>query len=364
MSKAFCCFLAVLSLGTWPAMALAGAEIPDDNASAVILAYHRVGEDAYPDSSLRTDQFAAHIEAISKDGYNVMALPAVIAALKKGEALPRQTIVITFEGGFRSGYQNAIPLLLEKNIPFTVFFASDYADNESDQHIGWDELQSLANRENVTLGILPAAYTHLTDSPREEILAQLNKARARYRKEIGTEPQFFSYPFGEISLNFKNIIKEQGFAAAFGQQAGTASLSSDFLALPRFTMTEIYGDLERFQLVATALPLPAQDIEPADPQLDTETPVIGFSLPAPLAPEIAGLSCFVSGQAQPGIEILGDNRVELRLAEPISEERTRVNCTLPGPHSNTETQEGWRWFGMMLVAKPQETVIPEQAGLQ
>lgn len=363
MRLALHCFSVFLGLA-WSTPALAGAAIPEDNASAVILAYHRIDEDAYPDSSLRADQFAEHIQTIIDDGYNIMTLPAIIAALKKGENLPPQTLAITFEGGFRSAYENAVPLLLEKKIPFTVFFASDYADNESDQHIGWDELKSLAGYENVTLGILPAAYMHLSDAPREEILSHLNKARARYREKLGGEPQFFSYPFGEISLAFKNIVKEQGFTAAFGQHAGTASIGSDLMALPRFTMTEIYGDLERFQLVATALPLPAQDVEPADPLLDNENPVIGFSLPSSLAPEASALSCFVSGQAQPKVEILGENRVELRLAEPLSEERTRVNCTVPGPQSNAETQTGWRWFGMMLVAKTEKSVIPEQAGLQ
>ena len=364
------CFLTLLSTSLWPLQAGAAIEIPDDNSSAVILAYHRIGEDSLPDSSLRTALFAAHVEEITSGAFNVMPLPAIIALLKNGDPAPPGTIAITFEGAHRSAYENAMPLLLEKNIPFTVFFSSGQADSQTEQTMNWAELRKLAANQNVTLGMLPDSYTHLIESPRADILAQINTARVKFRNELGTEPKFFSYPFGEVSLEFKNLVKEQGFEAGFGLQSGAASLSSDFSALPRFTMTDLYGNLERFHLVATALPLPASDIEPADSKLETENPVIGFSIPAKLASHIADMSCFVSGQSDPALQILGENRVEIRLSEPIAEERTRVNCTMPGPDSTNDPQTGWRWFGMLLVGKKAEEtpyksdVNPEQAVLQ
>lgn len=332
--------------------AMAQLDIPDDDSSAVILAYHNVGEDAWPDNSLRTGQFFAQVQELTDGGYNVMALPDIVKALKAGEKLPRRTIALTFEGAYRSAHANAIPMLLEKNIPFTVFYSSGQADSGDEQHMNWQELHQLASRPNVTLGILPASYTHLSEAPREEILAQINKARVRYREEFSAEPKFFSYPFGEYSLEFKKIVGEQNFDAAFGLQSGSISPDSDFVALPRFTMTEVYGSPDRFRLVANALPLPVTAVEPADPLLESDTPSIGFTVAGTLAPELKNLSCFVSGQAQPALEILGENRVELRLSEPISDDRTRVNCTMPGPATgDSDMPQSWRWFGLLLVNK-------------
>ena len=328
----------------------------NDRSSAVILAYHRIGEDAYPDSNLRTGQFFEQVQELTNGSYTILPLPEIIRALKNAEPLPPSTVAITFEGAYRSAYVNAIPLLLEKNIPFTVFYAASHADNKDEQHMNWNELRALKKHPFVTLGILPASYTHMADVPREDILTQINKARLRHREEFAGEAKLFSYPFGEYSLHFKNIVSEQNFDAAFGLHSGSIAASSDFMALPRFTMTEIYGDLERFRLVANALPLLALDIEPADPLLTTSMPAIGFSVPPALAPNLANLSCFISGQAQPGIEVLGETRIELRLAEPLAEERTRVNCTMPGPQQMQDPNEpqNWRWFGMLLVNKEVE----------
>lgn len=336
-----------------PLDARADIVVPEDDSSAVILAYNRIGEDAYPDNSLRTDQFMAHLGELTRGEYTVMALPDIISAVQNGETLPPKTVAITFAGAYKSILTNAIPALVERGLPFTVFYASDHADADVQQHLNWDDLRTLRETGLVTFGLLPAAYTRLAGESDEEILRQINKARTRHREELGLESTLFSYPFGEHSKRYKDIIRDQGFTAAFGLHSGAIHPGADFYALPRFSMTQSHGDTERFQLVANALPLTVSDIEPHDPYLTADAqPAIGFTISETLASKISALSCFVSGQSQPGIEKLGKNRIELRLAEPLTEERVRINCTIPARKENGT--ERWRWLGMLLVNKVQD----------
>jgi peptidoglycan/xylan/chitin deacetylase (PgdA/CDA1 family) len=323
------------------------AAIPEDGHSAVILVYHRIGEDAQT-SSIKTEQFLSHVEEIEKGAYNVMALPALIEALKKNDPLPPRTIAITFEGAFKSALVSGIPLLLEKKIPFTVFYSSDYADSPSELYMDRAELKKLSENKDVTLGLLPSSYARLKDSAEDEIRRQINKARQRHREMTGTEAQFFSYPFGEYRPSYKKIVEESGFIAAFGQQSGALSPSSDFFALPRFTMTEEYGDTARFRTAAETLPFPVHDVEPQGTYLSTLKPSIGFSVPEYLVSGLKSLSCFVTGQPDPRIQILHE-RVELRLKAPIDQDRVHVNCTIPGPPDPDDDSPLWRWFGMLLV---------------
>jgi peptidoglycan/xylan/chitin deacetylase (PgdA/CDA1 family) len=317
--------------------------------SAVILAYHRIGEDEYPASNLRIEQFKEHLHELTTGPYKVMPLPDIIAAIKTKQPLPPGAIAITFEGAYKSVLENAVPLLMEKNIPFTVFYSASLADNPSSQYMEWSDLKRLESSQNVTLGLLPASYTRLTDAPRDEILADLNKARARHREKFGGNATLFSYPFGEYDLAYRNLIEEQQFDAAFGLQSGVAYNGSDMYTLPRFTMTEPYGDTERFLLVANALPLPVSNVEPADPYLKSSIANIGFSVDEALAKDLTSLSCFVSGQNDVSMEIVGGRRVELRPAEELEDERIRVNCTMPVASLGENPR--WRWFGMMLVNK-------------
>lgn len=348
-----------LGAGLTPAHATALAQ---DERAAVIFSYHRVGEDEYPANNIRREQFHAQIRELLDGDYNVMALPAVIAALQDGEKLPPRTVVLTFDGGHKSILDNAVPLLLRHGLPFTLFVATDNIERKTTEYMSWDEVRKLARNDLVTIGLHPAVYQRLDEEPDAEILRQINSARVAYREKLGQEARFFAYPFGEYSQAYRDIIAKQGFTAAFGEQSGVAHAGTDHFALPRFAMTENYGDLDRFQMTANALPLPVSDISPADPRLTDPQPEIGFTVDPVLKNSLKNLSCFATGQGKTNIQIVGATRVEIRLQKPFTTERARLNCTLPAPMKPGE-DPSWRWFGMMMTlpggteAPDDETVI-------
>ncbi|MFN3701366.1 MAG: polysaccharide deacetylase family protein [Alphaproteobacteria bacterium] len=335
------------------------APFASGESSAVILNYVRIDEDSFAGSSLRLDDFRAHLREIQQGGYNVMALPDLIAALRAGEPLPRRTIAITFEGAFQSAYKKAMPLLLRERIPFTVLYASYNAERESSEYMSWNDLKSLARNDAVTLGILPAIYTYPSDNSLAENKRLVNTARQEYRAQFGSDPTLFSYPFGEYALPFKRWMEEQGFIAALGQQSGVAHAQMDFLNVPRFTLTEGFNDLERFQMITNALPIPARDIEPEDQVLSTDTPLFGFSVPDSAADILSVTECFISGQGRANTIVAGKTRLEIRPAEPLTDERIRINCTA---NSGTAEDPVWHWFGMMYRFESVRAADEESGG--
>ncbi|HEY8191990.1 MAG TPA: polysaccharide deacetylase family protein [Alphaproteobacteria bacterium] len=343
-----------------PLSARAQETLPQDRTAAVIFAYQMVGEDQSPAMNIRIEQFQSHIRELLDGGYRVAPLPEIIEALKNGASVPPHTVVLTFDGGHKSVLKNAVPLLLANNLPFTLFVSTDYLDRESDEYIGWADLKKLARNRQVTIGLHPAAYTHMGGSTPEEIKRQINNARARMRDMLGEESALFAYPFGEYNTAFRDIVAASGFSAAFGQQSGVAYAGEDIFSLPRFTMTESFGDLDRFHLTASALPLPVTDAQPRDPRLDNRNPVIGFTVDKALQGALKNMSCFASGQEEkPHMELVGGGRVELRLKDAFEEDRARLNCTLPGPPGEADDLPRWRWFGMLMTV-PAGSEPPKQ----
>lgn len=328
--------------------ATAKASIEADSSSAVVFSYQRVGEDTMPHSSISTDRFREHIRELKTAGYSVLPLPRIIEAVNRGEMLPHKTVAITFDGAYASTQGNALAFLDEAEIPYTLFFSSDMADGPSPGHLGWDQLKALKRKKGVSLGILPSAYAHLINNSPEANAALINKAVSKYRENFGEEPQFFSWPYGEYSSALKKQIETYGFKASFGQQSGVVYAGADFLALPRFTMTDNFGDLDRFRLTANALPLPVSGVTPEDTILAQNPPMIGFTV-TPEIQDLSKLSCFISGIGKVGIVKPGGNRTEIRIEEPFIDRRTRVNCTLPDDTVIPGEAPSWRWFGMLLV---------------
>lgn len=326
----------------------AHASIEADQSSAVVFVYQRIGEDSMPRSSISTDQFRQHINELKAGGYKVLPLRKIIDAVRAGEALPQNSVAITFDGAYLSTINNALPILKEAALPYTLFFSSDMADG-APAHAGWDLLKSLRRDELSSFGIMPSAYAHMVGQTPAQNAAIVNKALTRFKEEMGQDPVFFAYPYGEYSGAVKKLMGDYAFKAVFALQSGVVHAKSDFLALPRFIMTDNYGDLDRFRLTANALPLPVSDVIPEDMVLKDNPPMVGFTVSPELA-SLSKLSCFASGIGKLELARPGSGRIEIRLKDPLQERRTRINCTLPDDTVIPGRPQSWRWFGMQLIA--------------
>ena len=341
---------AVVGLGMLFSAPFAHAGITADRSSAVVFLYQRIGEDSLPQSSISIDQFKEHIKELTTDGYTVLPLQDIIRALKDGDALPQKTVALTIEGAWISTLQNALPLLQEAGLPFTLFISTDNADGSQPNHLDWKQLKNLKKNKLVDLGIMPAAYVHMTAYSAAENAAFINRAVTAYKENMGEDARFFAYPYGEYSNEIRTQLSGYPFMAGFAQQSGVMHAESDFMALPRFIMTDIFGDIDRFRLTANALPLPVADIMPDDMVMADNPPMIGFTV-SPEIKDLDRLSCFISGLGKTELVKPGGNRVEIRLDEPLVDRRTRVNCTIPDDTVIPGQPQSWRWFGMQLVNK-------------
>lgn len=308
-----------------------------DATSAVVFMYHRFGEGEYPSTNITMEQFNAHVKELTSGPYTVMGVPQIVSALADGKGLPDRTIGITIDDAYRSVYEKAWPVFREHNLPFTVFVSTEQLDSGYANYMTWDMIRDLS-KAGVTIGGHSENHAHLPDLAIEQVKAELANSAARFKEELGYVPEIFAYPYGEASDAVIAAVKEAGYRAAFGQQSGAMHTKSDFMYLPRFALNEHYGAMDRFNLAANSLPLVVSDITPADYTLSRNPPAFGFTLAEP-APS---MNCYPS-DGEPTMSRLGDERVEIRLAGPVSSGRWRINCTAMGPDSR------WRWFGMLYT---------------
>lgn len=345
-----------------PIIAYANTSIPADRNAAVIFTYHRIGADQYPDENIRLSQFNDHLKELSQEPYNVLPLPTIINALKNDSSLPPYTVAITFDGAHKSLFDWAAPILKQYNLPYTIFVAPQNLEENSNSYMSWKDLKKLSKDELVTIGLHPARYERLAGDDEVTIRQKITTALVKVREELDLSPVYFSYPFGEYSTHYRNAVASMAFEAAFTQNSGTAHGQNDIYALPRFTMTETYGDLQRFRMTATALPLPIDSQTPNDPYLETATPDLELTIDESLTGQVNNLSCFISGHKKPKQEIIGVQHIKLIMDEPLSARRIRINCTLPVKDHKNPDNNRWRWFGRLLTlpATTEKEIIQEQ----
>jgi peptidoglycan/xylan/chitin deacetylase (PgdA/CDA1 family) len=117
--------------------------------------------------------------------------------------------------------------------------------------LGWDELRMLAS-EGLTLGAHTRTHPLLDRVSRDEMHAEITAAREDLRREIGDTAPVFAYPGGACPSEAVEIVRREGFAAAFTSRRGVADLQShDPLLLPRIPVTRsITSPILRAELLA------------------------------------------------------------------------------------------------------------------
>ncbi len=327
-------------------------QIFQDTKKAVFFIYYRIGEDEYPNSNLHTDSFKEHIKELQKGDYNVISAIDAIDSLKLGKNLKQHSVVITFEGGYKSSLKNAIPILLEAKLPFTIFITPERIDRNSSYYMSWKEIKKLSKNRLVTIGALPFSYTHIIYLPKEEQMRSWTRSIARFKEELGFAPKIFAWPYGEYTKASLEIVKNYEFKAGFGQHSGVAYMGSNFMTLPRFSMTDEYGDLDRFKLAATSFPLPVSSEQPEYILVKKQDIAkISFQIPEILE-EKKRIACFMSDIGKLNIEFIGDSLVNLNIDSSFLNKRLRMNCTIPVFSYQYEKEKGkqyWRWYGRLFI---------------
>lgn len=300
--------------------------------------YHRVGEETeFPSTSVSKEQFETHMTLLESGPYTVLSLEKVAEALSRKEKLPDRTVALTFDDAYLSVYETVWPRLKAAGFPFTLFVSTKSIDSGAEGFMSWDQLREM-KAAGVSIGNHTRTHLHMAAAGEDRNRSEIRHTRKRLRKELALTSTLFAYPYGEMSSAARDLVIEEGFLVAFGQHSGVAHASDDLFFLPRFAFNRRYGDIDRFRRAVNALPLPVQEITPADPLVTANPPAFGFSVDASLS-RLDQLACYHSQFGKVDVMRLGERRIEIRFEGPFKRGRTRLNCTMPGPDSR------WRWFG-------------------
>jgi len=95
------------------------------SAAFPILTYHRVNDDGDPFfSALPTAVFERQMRHVARN-YRVLPLEDLVERLQRG-GLPRNTLAITFDDGYRDNLTHAAPILSRLGLPATIFLATGF----------------------------------------------------------------------------------------------------------------------------------------------------------------------------------------------------------------------------------------------
>jgi len=314
-----------------------------DDFGLITLMYHRFEENKYPSTNIRISDFKKHLEIIKKNNIRFINPSNFKTELSNNKK--HRKILLTIDDGFSSFYKNAWPILKKEKIPFILFIST--REVGAFNYMTWKQIKEISKENFVEIGNHSHTHEYLVDENSKIIRADIQKSIDIFEKNLGKNSDFFSYPFGEYSVNFKNIIQSFGFKYAFGQHSGVIDETKDFYELPRFPINEKYGELKRFTSLTKTLPFKFKEIIPDEKYLleNKNPPLVKIEFFENIK-NLKLINCYSNEGNEwrkSKISFASLNILHITIEEAFTGERGRINCSLRDPSGF------WRWLGIQFV---------------
>jgi len=213
-----------------------------------VLSYHNFSPDRSTTRMTVTKAvFEEQMKFLKENGYRVISLNQLLDFLDFKGQIPKKSVVITLDDGWRSTYEIAFPVLKKYGYPATLFIYTDLIVG-SNKTLSWDLVREMAENG---LDIQGHTKTHrnLTLMNKKEsfreyfetIEKELSEGTRIIKAKTGKEVKYLSYPEGETNHLVIELVKKEGYLGAVTvKRGGNPFFAHNY----RINRSMIYGDFD------------------------------------------------------------------------------------------------------------------------
>lgn len=219
----------------------------------IILMYHdvlpsRTREALWYDST--TAEFTKDIEKLTAWGATFVSMDDVHAAMTSDRPLPPRAVAITFDDNYQGFYDNAWPLLAERQIPVMMYVHTDFVgSSQGRQKMTWDTLKELLKSGHFSVGSHteshPEDFSKLSEIEQD---SELQGSKEKLESNLGIKVKHLSWPIGKYSQTSIDLAKKHGYLSGVTMESGIAWQSKSLFELNRYNpvkLDQAMADAER-----------------------------------------------------------------------------------------------------------------------
>jgi peptidoglycan/xylan/chitin deacetylase (PgdA/CDA1 family) len=189
-----------------------GALFKNRAGHLTVVTYHAI----HPEER---EKFARHLDEILKSGQPVLPF-------NLDDQSPGHCIAVTFDDGFENFRTNALPLLLEKKIPVTVFIPTGYmgcpagwivCPNHKNYGLNIMSREQVAalDGQKIVVGSHSVSHPRLGTLKREKIFEELVESRKELEKIVPQKVSAIAFPYGSYNDEVIALSGKAGYTELF-----------------------------------------------------------------------------------------------------------------------------------------------------
>lgn len=184
-----------------------------------VLMYHHVEpyelakKEGHAQLTVDSAIFDAQMKYLVDHGYNTISAEELAQALISHTALPSKTVVVTLDDGYMDNYLYAYDSAKRYNVKLNVMIPTGLLGNSG--YMSWENLKEMVNSGLVYAYDHTWSHYSIPKGPYEKVEQEIMMAKKQLEEQLGKPVVIFTYPYGPSSPEAIEILKKNGFLAAF-----------------------------------------------------------------------------------------------------------------------------------------------------
>lgn len=205
-----------------------------------VLTYHSFDDSNSP-ISVSPGLFRRQMQWLAERRWRTLSIDELLEGRSRGH-WPEGSLLITFDDGFRSVREAALPILKACNFTAIVFVVSRWVGRTNEWPgqpawvprqplLDWQEIRELRDA-GLEVGAHSRSHRSLAPLPAPEMVAEIGESKREIEQEIGCPVRAFAYPYGTVTPLAEAQVA-QHFDAAFTTRLGFVTTRSRVTRLER-----------------------------------------------------------------------------------------------------------------------------------
>lgn len=184
-----------------------------------VLLYHNLEDpvSGHITTNITPDLFKEHMLGLKERGYTTILVSDYYKYINGELSLPENPIIITFDDGYLSNYEDAYPILKELGMCATIFVVTSTVGEESSggkvntSHFTWEQAKEMQDSGIIDIQSHSFSHKNMSKISDDDLLEELTLSKDTLVENLSKDVLIFAYPYGGYNEKTLGKVIEVGY---------------------------------------------------------------------------------------------------------------------------------------------------------
>jgi len=184
--------------------------------------------------------FKKQLVTLKQAGYQTYFVRQLTDILSGKLQPAKQSVILTFDDGYKDFYTIVFPLLKKYQFKATVFIIYDTIGGQA--YLSSSQIEELAASGLVEIGSHTLDHVYLSKMPLSLADKQIVQSKLELEKKFKIKVSSFAYPYGAFSAETVKLVEQAGYSCAVSVIAGDWQSEQNLFYLYRLRASNRTGE--------------------------------------------------------------------------------------------------------------------------